>query len=224
MKATFARKVAEADKVLTLLRETGHTLARMSYFQLAVGDRMTSLAWDRKMAISSELEERLRSLELDDTAIRDAKAPLLNVATIDLYFAFEHIAGKLRQEASNEAGRQMHALSATSHSDPDYSAKIDKLVEQRKLISDAGAMQFPALTDLPVKVDLEELTASKLLGVSLPEAEADLIETFRKKIVRMGNECWFTGSLTKETQAFLAENIHRDALFVEVMGRPPIKP
>jgi hypothetical protein len=201
MEAKFARRVDEFDKLLAYIRSVAEVTSELLYMQLGYSGRWMSIDWDRKREFMGQLDRNLSQLGVDDNFIREAKRPVLNFASADLYSVFRGTAQTLSTRLRQEVVERQRAIQQAGPIDPSNP-------EWLALHERNGALLIPhqEYGDFSRRTSLEnmcQVTSEVLEKVPWPPRERAILDAISKEIGELATACWEQGTVTPEAEAYI---------------------
>lgn len=200
LKAKFAARIGEADKLLAHIRRNVAVSSKLSYVQLAFMNRMGDIGWSRKRALLEEIDGLLRQVEVPEVDITAMKAPFLNLVTLDLSRVYEHTVRELLRSSSEKLDVEMSAYSSKPipAGDPGWAS----MVERRRTL-DVSAIDWGDSLGNPSLAALRQALTAWTAGIPLPAEEAQFAELVLGEVAQLSEQCWTAGTVTLETEKYL---------------------
>ena len=201
LEAKFRQRLSESSDLLNSIRATAQVSSRLMYYQLAVGDRMSTMSWDLKRNMLSEFDGLLQSLEVPAETISGLKKPFLHIISLDLFRVFEHAVSSRLRWYSQQANQELSTYQAGRAVDPEDPEFKRRLAESRRLV-----MPFSTSTDIMDDGrldDMQEITSKLIDAAPLPSEDKELLNQVRSEVNDLDAGCKTAQTITVEAQAYL---------------------
>lgn len=198
LKAKFVRRIDEAEDLLKRVRASAEVFARLNYWQVALGDRLSHMSWSQKRDLISDFDGLLGSLDIPHDRIGELKSPFLGIIALDLIRVLENsVSERLdthRRRAQAELQAYLRSHSPISPGDPEHQRLLD------------ASRKF----EEPVRVKLEDARLSRVaehadrwLRVALEPFEREKLEVVRSEILALSSACEQQQNVTPDTESYL---------------------
>jgi hypothetical protein len=200
LKAKFAARVNEAEKLLAFIRRSATVSSKISYVQLAFMNRMGDIGWTRKRSLLNDVDTLLREIDVPEPEIKGMKVPFLNLVSLDLSRVFEHSVNELMKPQRDAVEAEIRAYSSKpiAGDDPQWSA----LLERQRSLSRSPIKWSDALGNENLANIQGELTPW-LSNISMDFAAKEKADIILAEVVRLSKDCWSVGSITSEAEQYL---------------------
>lgn len=201
LKAKFVDRVNESDRILGQVRQTAKISASMLLSQLAWIDRMGSMGWARKRHYIAELDRTLLEIGVDASFLENAKIPVLNIVSLDLFRIFSGSWQHVVREKQNELRQQLSNYTGGRAIHPD-DPELLRLTREIEYLS----VTEPALGDLNERgplTDVRSLTKAMLGQVRFDDPTRKALLQIAEEVSQLSDACWVSGNVTNEAEDYL---------------------
>lgn len=200
LKAKFAARIGEAEKLLAHIRRNVAVSSKLSYVQLAFMNRMGDIGWSRKRALLEEIDGLLRQVEVPQGDITAMKAPFLNLVSLDLSRVYEHTISELLRASREKLDGEIGAYRAKPipAGDPHWAS----MVEQRRAL-DVSTIDWGDSLGNPALANLRRGLTAWTAKIPLPAKEAQFAGLVLGEVAHLSEQCWAAGTVTLETEEYL---------------------
>lgn len=217
LEAKFIRRIDEADKLLGRIRSSAEVSSRLLYHQVALGDRMASMPWATKRAMTADFDELLASLGVPAETIADLKKPLLHIINLDLFRVFEYSARDRMQKQFKRASDALDAYrggKAIDPADPEYVRLLSEMRGAKLTFETKDDLLDDGRLD-----DMDQITTRLIDGAPLPASDREKLDIIRREVVEHAKACRALGNITPEAELYLNSYSRRvDSRVKELFG------
>jgi hypothetical protein len=203
MEAKFAKRVDESEKILSYIRSAAEVSSKLLYMQLGYLNRMASITWGRKRELMGQLDANLQQLGVDGQFIQDAKRPVLNFATWDLYSVFRGSADALLAKKRDKITRRQKEIQSGGPiraDDPEWNELHQRRQELILPRDDFEDMAGPTKLE-----NVGELIEQVLKGNFWTEDDLTILRLVGSEVEKLAQACWAQGTVTPEAEAYIEQ-------------------
>lgn len=201
MKAKFARRVDESERLLGYIRSAAEATSRMLYLQLGFLNRMSDIGWTKRRELIEQLDQNLTQLGVDQDFIRISKRPLLNFVSRDIYAVFrgsaDMLANRLRQVVVDRQN-EISSTGPVAANDAEYN-ELNRRFQALHL----GPWEFGDMSGQSRLEDMPSMTKEILERLEWPDSDRAKLETIAKEVEELSAACWSQGTITPEAQDYI---------------------
>ncbi|HWK96420.1 MAG TPA: hypothetical protein VNR39_13455 [Pseudolabrys sp.] len=191
----------EAKLVTDRLRRLAAISAKSTYMQMAWGNRMGTPPVAEKQAILDEIDKQLVELRAKPEEIESIKKPFVQMIALDFYFLYTRTIrsyAELRFTALIER-RARNNSPASIEPELQHSSKISEWTARTNEVD-----PISRLSNSTLEAELTRFSPRE--GEWLNADEREIVDDFRKVIVRLYAECEKKGGFTAAAAAYYDKN------------------
>jgi hypothetical protein len=194
VEARLRQTVTEAVATLESLKRLSQISARASYLTIAWGNRFGTPPVREKQAVLDQIDAQLTELKISSEDRVIIQKPFVEMMKLDFFFLYSGVidkyAGLINQKLVDDAHSSQNAAAVMRHSEL-ITAWSDR------------AHRTEAAADLK-RLSLEEKLNdyTPIRGEWLGDRDLDVIDKFKREIVRLNAECEKKGGYTKEAEEY----------------------
>ncbi len=202
LKAKLRERLAEAEELMRLLRQSAMTTSKLSLHQLAYANRMASMSWDVKKQFVKEVEETLAPHQVPSHELIAMKEPLLRFLTRDLLaIAFQIVSTRVaRRRQALDAEIAQIFPGAIDPNDERFIALNERRAALVEPVDRLGDLLLTPELKQPRKIMFDMLEHS-----GLPDEDKQSMGRFLDEVSALGEEIWSTHNLTNGALKYLNE-------------------
>lgn len=200
LKAKFAARVNEAEKLLAFIRRSTTVSSKISYVQLAFMNRVGDIGWARKRSLLNDVDTLLREMNVPEAEIKGMKVPFLNLVSLDLSRVFEHSVNELMKPLRNAAEAEIRAYprQPIASGDPQWSALLAK---QRSF--SRSPIKWPDALGNENLANIGDILTSWFSDIEMDVAARRKAQRILAEVIELSQGCWVAGSVTPEAENYL---------------------
>lgn len=200
LKAKFAARVNEAEKLLAFIRRSTTVSSKISYVQLAFMNRMGDIGWARKRSLLNDVDTLLREMDVPEPEIKGMKVPFLNLVSLDLSRVFERSVNELMRPQRNAVEAEIRAYSRQpiAGDDPQWSVLLAK---QRSL--SRSPIKWPDALGNENLANIGDILTPWFSDVEMEVAARRKAQRILAEVIELSQNCWVEGSITPEAENYL---------------------